>query len=147
MSRLANGLLAASLLLVVGSAAAGAAPKPKPAAPVIRGLSNVAVPNARLAAFVDDTGQLLLAKGVAAAARTGTGVYCVVPSPSLNLNLALVIPAITADFLSSIGDVNIAEYAEASCQISSQRGLMIRTFNGDGGPFHPADVAFTIIIP
>jgi hypothetical protein len=50
----------------------------------------VAVPNARLAAFVDDTGQLLLAKGVAAAARTGTGVYCVVPSPSLNLNLALV---------------------------------------------------------
>lgn len=148
-----KGLLAASLLLL-GAGAAGAAeaaPKDKGRA-VVQGLSAVSAPNARLAALVNAQGVVLRGKGVAFVAHDGTGSYCVVPSPSISLDLNTFVASVNADFTLNVGEVHLAEYGSSFCTATSpsgasRKGIRVITHSGDSAPIQRRDLAFAIIVP
>ena len=138
MPLLRKCLTLTSLLLLAGPATAATPPKGRPVG--ISALGGVSAPNARLAALIANDGSVVRSKGVASVTHPQTGVFCVRPSFSTNVNT--LIPSLTPEFIHS-PDIDISvQYQSAPLVCPGAIAVFTLRTNGVF-----ADEAFTIVVP
>jgi hypothetical protein len=143
MSRLANGLLAASLLLGAG--------------PALAGLGGASAPNVRLAAviggpFAPQPSRVWYSKGIASVEHRSAGEWCI--KPSFSVDVKKVVPVVSVDQSRSTGAI-AAMVQYRSNNTGCPNAIPVSAIQQDldpGSPtrglFLPSDnVAFTIIVP
>ena len=141
MARLQATLTVASLLLCAGSAMAATPTKGRPTG--VSTLGGVSAPDARLAALVAFDGSVVRSKGVASVTHPQTGVFCV--QPSFSVNVDTVIPALTPEWIHSPNASVSVQYQSAPLVCPGAIAVFTLTDNGLGWVF--ADEAFTIVVP
>src|SRR6266540_2204860 len=106
-------------------------------------------PNARLVALVDRAGNILQSKGVDSVKRIDTGVYCIRPQASANINPKNSIAIVTAEWSYSRFNEVEAQWARAGSGCGSDRFGVITTsdFNLNAKYVRSNDAAFTIYVP
>ena len=110
-----------------------------------RGVGGAAAPNARIAAFVQAGGSVVRSKGVAGVGHPSTGLYCINPNFTLNVNKA--IPLLSVDWSTSSGDALMAQWRSAGVGCPAGR-FAVLTFDGEDGSFDLSDaVSFTFVVP
>ena len=106
-------------------------------------------PNARLAGLFNAGGSPVRTKGVDSIERVDTGVYCIRPAASANINVSKSLISLTVEF--SFSDVTeaMAQWAEGLSGCGNGR-FGVYTFadpNNDGNYSFSNDVAFSIVVP
>ncbi len=108
-------------------------------------VGGASAPNARLAAFVNQGGAVNRSKGVAAVTHPSPGLYCIRPSGTLNVNK--VVPSVSVDWSTSLGDALMAQWRSSGIGCSAGR-IAVLTLDGEDGSFDLSDqVSFTIVVP
>jgi hypothetical protein len=134
-------LTAAACIVGMNAATAAAPPKGQPAA--INRLGGVSAPSARLAALIALDGSVVRSKGVASVTHPQTGVFCV--KPSFSANVDTLIPTLTPEWIHSHDASVSVQYQSAPLVCPGAIAVFTLTDNGVGWVF--ADEAFTIVVP
>lgn len=111
-------------------------------------------PSVRIAALIDGNlggFTVVRSKGIASISSPETGIVCIQPSGSINVNN--IVPIVSVDFSRSLGNDNLVQYRSSGTGCPSGN-IAVRTFRFDKNSssivnsFVPADaIAFTIIVP
>lgn len=150
--------VALATLLVISASAAAAADRPRDHGPsttkemfvLPEGFGGVNAPNARLAGLFDAGGAPVRTKGVQSIERIDTGVYCIRPAPSANINVNTIIPALSVDYFYSQFDEVQVQWASTQSGCGAGR-IGIYTFLNPninfGNYVFSNAVGFSIIVP
>lgn len=114
-----------------------------------KAFGGVQAPNVRLAALVKAGGTPVRTKGVAAIARTDTGVYCIKPTSGSGIDPAKIIPSLTVDYYYSTIDEVLVQFAAAGsgCGVDRIGVYTLADPDLDGAYSFSNEVGFTIVVP
>ena len=106
-------------------------------------------PNARLVALVARGGSIIQSKGVASVTRINTGVYCIRPDASANINVNNSIAIVTAEWSYSKYNESLAQWARAGSGCGSDRFGVVTTSDVNLNAKYTQSnlVGFTITVP
>jgi hypothetical protein len=157
-SRLATLALAALVMIPASTAFADDRPRDADAvAPgktakfvISKDFGGVNAPNARLAGLFDAGGAPIRTKGVNSIERIDTGVYCIQPAPSANINVNSIIPAVSVEYFYSTKDEVTVQWVAKQSGCGSGR-IGVYTFlnpnTNFGNYVFSNGVGFSIIVP
>jgi len=112
-----------------------------------RARGNAQAPNARLAALIDQDGNVIRGKNVASVTNPGTGRYCIRPADGMNVNR--IVPVVSVDYSTSSYNESLVQY-RASGKGCPDGTIAVVTFadvNLDGLWGFSGTVGFTIVVP
>ena len=100
-------------------------------------------PNGRMAAGVEQAGDLFLKKGVQSVTHPGVGIYCITPKANKGIDVSRAIPLLDVDWGKSAGN-ELSVYSRNSRLDCPAGAFNVRTFSAGVAS---DSVAFTIVVP
>lgn len=149
--------LAFAAVLSTLAFAAMAQDRPRDTAPLAgksafssKAFGGVSAPNARLAGLFDAGGAPIRTKGVQSIQRIATGVYCIRPAPSANINVNTIIPSVSVEYFYSEADEVQVQWVATQSGCGTGR-IGVYTFENpslSGGNYVFSNgVGFSIVVP
>lgn len=149
-ARVVVALVVAAMALAGGAiAATGSSQSNGGAAVAHRGIGPVNLKYGRAAAYVDQGGELLAAKGIVKVVRKDVGIFCVLLQDK-SINAARTVPQLTVEWGNSSGfDLDVQWYQGAPDCKSNKHWIEVMTFTEPSAGVWDFDdiVAWNIVVP
>jgi len=128
-----------------GAVAVSASSTNDPPAQAGRALGGTNTKYARLSVFVNNSGQVVRSKGVAAVTRPSTGQYCI--DPAATFDVAKIVPSVSVDWSTSLGS-DLSAYWRSSGGGCPAGNISVVTYVPvSGTPTLSNNVGFMLVVP
>lgn len=152
--RIATFISAALLALAASTASAQDRPRDsgqpdRGGTPAPMAIGGAAAPNSRLAALIDAGGAPIRTRGVQSVQRIATGVYCIRPAATTNINVNNSIVIVSVDyFYSNLNEVEVQWASSASGCGADRFGVYtLADPNANGIYTFSNSVGFAVYVP